>query len=119
MVKPEVTRLRGQVPVQLGSVDATAESINLNADVSASGSIVMNGAVALGANTVASGSAMTFAGTVDGAFDLTVNSSGVTEFGRTHVGDSTPLTSITTDAGGTTRLKRRWLRITESTPLAT
>ena len=42
-----------------------------------------------------------FAGTVDGAYSLTVDTSGTTEFDGA-VGSTTALTSLTTDAGGTT-----------------
>ena len=40
---------------------------------------------------------------VDGSLDLTVNSAGVTTF-HGDIGDTTPLTSLTTDAGGSTQL---------------
>ncbi|CAO3380993.1 filamentous hemagglutinin N-terminal domain-containing protein [Azospirillum argentinense] len=58
-----------------------------------------------GAVTVDAGSgAVTFDGTVDGAQDLVINSSGVTRFNAT-VGGTTALASLTTDADGTTSLK--------------
>jgi len=43
-------------------------------------------------------------GKIDGAFTLTVNTGGLTEFDAA-IGQSTPLASLTTDASGTTTLK--------------
>jgi mucin-19 len=63
-----------------------------------------NDAVTLGAiTTLASSSsgAINFVSTINGAYGLTVNTSGTTTFGGI-VGGTTNLTSITTDAGGTT-----------------
>jgi filamentous hemagglutinin family protein len=56
-----------------------------------------------GASTFASSGsgAITFESTLDGAFDVTVNTSGVTTFTGA-VGATTPLTSLTTNAGGST-----------------
>jgi len=44
-----------------------------------------------------------FGSTLNGAFDLTVNSSGLTVFGAA-VGGSTPLASLTTDVAGATQI---------------
>jgi hypothetical protein len=73
--------------------------------VTSSGGQVYNGPVTLGANTVlnAGSGNVTFASTVNGAFSLTVNSTGTTTFGSA-VGNSTLLTSLTTDAGGITAM---------------
>src|SRR5213075_3378047 len=60
-------------------------------------------AVTLGAATVLTGVGNTFASTVNGAQTLTVNDSGTTTFGGM-VGGTTPLTSLTTNAGGTTAI---------------
>jgi hypothetical protein len=60
--------------------------------VLATGSQSYGGAVALGAATVFGGSAVTFAQTLDGAFDTTISGNGV--FGRV-VGGKTPLASLT------------------------
>jgi hypothetical protein len=65
-----------------------------------------NDAVVLSANTTltsASPGAITLASTVNGAFSLTVNTSGVTTFGGA-VGGTTPLTTLTTDAPGVTQI---------------
>jgi autotransporter-associated beta strand protein len=65
---------------------------------------VFNDAVtASGAPVFASpaGGAVTFASTLDGATAVAVNTAGVTTFGGA-VGGVTPLSSLTTDAGGTT-----------------
>src|SRR5205823_2286933 len=63
-----------------------------------------NNAVTLGANDVLTGRNITFALTVDGAQALTVNTnSGNTTFGGA-VGFTTPLSSVTTNADGATRI---------------
>lgn len=85
---------------------ANAGTINING-----GSVTMtnfafriNNPVVLGADTVFTVSQVNsqsrFTDTVDGAFSLTINSPGEFEF-RDAVGATTPLTSVTTDAGGT------------------
>ncbi|MFM8415820.1 MAG: beta strand repeat-containing protein, partial [Planctomycetota bacterium] len=71
--------------------------------VTTTGSQTYNDAATLGANTTLSGSAITFATTLDGAFALAANSQGTTTFGGV-VGGTTPLVSLATDAGGTTAL---------------
>src|SRR5262249_19753816 len=74
--------------------------------VKTSGAQTYNDAVVLTGNATltSTGSGnVTFAKTVDGAFSLAVNTAGVTEFDGA-VGNSTPLTSLTTDALGTTDL---------------
>ncbi|MFM8415184.1 MAG: beta strand repeat-containing protein, partial [Planctomycetota bacterium] len=70
--------------------------------VTTTGSQTYNDAVALGAATTLSGSALTFATTLDGAFALAANSQGTTTFGGA-VGGQTALASLVTDAGGTTQ----------------
>lgn len=67
--------------------------------ITTSGAQTYNNAVTLGANTTLTGSALTFASTLNGAFTLLANVSGATTFGGL-VGGATPLTSITTDAAG-------------------
>ncbi|MFM7137729.1 MAG: beta strand repeat-containing protein, partial [Planctomycetota bacterium] len=66
---------------------------------------VFNDAVTLGNNTTLSAvaGAITFASTLDGAKTLAVNTQGLTTFGGA-VGTTTPLVSLTTDAGGTTAI---------------
>ncbi|TWA85685.1 hypothetical protein FBZ83_103277 [Azospirillum brasilense] len=69
------------------------------------GSFTANGAATLaGDTTVNGGSSVLFAGTVDGAQSLVINSKGTTTFAGT-VGGTTALASLTTDAGGTTSLR--------------
>ncbi|MEO6926547.1 MAG: filamentous hemagglutinin N-terminal domain-containing protein, partial [Rhodanobacter sp.] len=83
-----------------------AGTTSLNGNVSTTGAQTYNDALTLGADsTLASsaGGAIDFASTVDGAFNLTVNTSGLTTFGDA-VGSTTALTSLTTDAAGTTSL---------------
>jgi hypothetical protein len=65
----------------------------------------VTGNTTLGAATTVStgGGDVTFTGLVDGAQSLTVNSAGTTLFSAA-VGSGTPLTSLTTDAGGTTAI---------------
>ncbi len=65
-----------------------------------------NNAVVLGADTVLTetgGGDVSFNGTVNGAHKLTVNTSGVTRFSGA-VGDSSALSTLTTNSGGTTVL---------------
>ncbi|TWA82081.1 hypothetical protein FBZ85_102456 [Azospirillum brasilense] len=70
-----------------------------------SGAFTANGAATLaGGTTVNGGSSVLFAGTVDGAYALAVNSKAATQFTGT-VGGATALASLTTDAGGTSSLK--------------
>jgi autotransporter-associated beta strand protein len=70
--------------------------------VTTTGAQLYNGAVTLGANTTlttAGVADVTFVSTLNGGYDLTVNSAGATVFGGA-VGGLVPLTSITTDAAG-------------------
>src|SRR5208337_5024969 len=53
--------------------------------------------------TAPDNSNVTFTGTIDGAQNLTVNTTGVTTFGGA-IGGVTPLAGLTTDAGGTTQI---------------
>ena len=71
-------------------------------------------AVTLGANTTLTdtGAAnIAFVSTVDGSYMLAVNTSGVTTFGGA-VGGGTALTSVTTDAGGSTDINGRLVKTT-------
>ena len=68
--------------------------------VSTAGAQTYNDVVTLGANTTLSGVGITFGNTINGAKTLLVNDSGATTFGGI-VGGTTPLTSLTTDAAGT------------------
>ncbi len=72
----------------------------LNANVSTSGAQTYNDAVTLGGpTTTLAGTNVNFANTLSGASNLTINASGTTTFG-----DVTSLTSIITDAAGTTAI---------------
>jgi hypothetical protein len=75
---------------------------------------VFNDAVTLGKKailTATNSGAVTFATTLDGAKTLAVNTQGLTTFGGA-VGTTTPLVSLTTDAGGTTAIGGASVRTT-------
>lgn len=99
----------GQSTVNLRSVTTTGDqSYQQNAVLSGNytttaGDFSVNGVTELAADTtINTGSAgVTFSGTVDGPHTLTVNSTGATRFVR-GVGQQVGLTSLTTDAGGST-----------------
>src|SRR5262249_23542368 len=92
-------------------------STDLNAgNVTTSGAQTYNDAVILTANSILAstgGGNIAFESTVDGAWSLTVNTSGITSFHDTvrtakvptrRAADPTALTSLTTDVGGSTDL---------------
>src|SRR5205814_4661503 len=70
-------------------------------NVTTSGNQTYNDAVLLTADAVLNGENVTLASTLDGAHNLAVNSGGVTTFNGA-VGHTTALTSLTTDAPGST-----------------
>ncbi|QDT97380.1 cadherin domain-containing protein [Gimesia aquarii] len=80
---------------------------NINGgSVNTTGNQIFNDAVLLGANTVLTSTAagdITFESTLNGAFTLNINTDGNTTFNDT-VGNSNALTSLTTDANGTTNI---------------
>ncbi len=86
---------------------AVAGSTVLNSgSVTTTGSQTYNDSVTLGANTALAstgGGNITFGSTVSGAFSLALNAGGTTFFAGA-VGGTTPLTSIATDAAGSTVL---------------
>jgi Protein of unknown function (DUF642) len=92
-----------------GTVNLTVSAAGFakfDANVTTAGSQTYNGPVSLGADITFADTAngnITFDSTVDGAFNLTVNTAGVSTFNAA-VGSITPLASITTDAPGSTRL---------------
>ncbi|HUW54131.1 MAG TPA: filamentous hemagglutinin N-terminal domain-containing protein [Rhodanobacter sp.] len=91
-----------------GALDASAggSGIAIANSISTGGAQTYNDAVTLGADATLSstgGGAIDFASTIDGAHALAVNTSGVTTFGGA-VGGTTQLTSLTTDASGSTQL---------------
>ncbi len=76
----------------------------LTGALTTTGSQTYNDAVTLTGDTTLSATGdVSFIGAVNGARMLAVNTSGVTTFGAA-VGNSTPLTGLTTDAVGSTRL---------------
>ena len=71
--------------------------------VTTSGTQTYSDPVSLGAITTVTSGTTAFANTLNGAFALTVNTSGATTFSAA-VGATTPLTSLITDLAGTTAL---------------
>jgi hypothetical protein len=76
-----------------GNITATNAAVNFGDAVT----------LAAGSTINAGSGAVTFGGSVDGAHALTVNSSGITTFNGA-VGGATALVSLTTNAGGSTRI---------------
>ena len=81
--------------------------------VTTTGAQTYGDAVTLGADTTLAGVAITLASTVDGAKALTINDSGTTTFGGA-VGGSTALTSLVTDAGGSTAINGGSIKTTDA-----
>ncbi|MCC6244199.1 MAG: filamentous hemagglutinin N-terminal domain-containing protein, partial [Gemmatimonadaceae bacterium] len=81
------------------------DTINLAANLTLARATIFAGGTNLLANVTLSGNAndITFAQTVDGAFDLVVNTTGVTTFGGV-VGGGAALNSLSTNPGGSTIL---------------
>lgn len=79
---------------------ASGTSVLASGSISTTGAQVYSNAVTLSGPTTLSGSSVSFGSTVNGPFDLAVNSAGATVFGGA-VGGVTALNSLTTDAGGT------------------
>ncbi|MBI3536444.1 MAG: discoidin domain-containing protein, partial [Chloroflexi bacterium] len=103
------------------SLTLTTQTLNLNANMSTSdGYVTFNANVVLGSTvTVSTSSAnVTFAGTINGAYGLTVNSTGATTFNGI-IGGSTPLTSLTTDSGGTTTFNSNTITFSTTTQTVT
>ena len=90
-------------PLTSITTDAAGTTAINTTVVATSGAQTYNDNVSLGADPVITGTAITFNGTVDNGQNLTVNAGGVTTFAGL-VGNTTPLTSITTDAAGTTAI---------------
>ena len=78
-------------------------STKIGANITTSGSQTYNDAVLLTADVTLTGVNNIFGGTVNGAHNLIVNDSGTSEF-RAIVGGATALTSLTTDAAGSTNI---------------
>ena len=77
----------------------------LGGDITTTGAQTFNDAIALATNVTidAATSNITFADTINGAFGLTLNSTGTTNL-QGAIGGTTALASLTTSAGGTTQL---------------
>ncbi|WP_114857042.1 filamentous hemagglutinin N-terminal domain-containing protein [Azospirillum brasilense] len=80
------------------------DAVTLNGTYTSGGTFTANGAATLAGDTTVNGGSVLFAGTVDGAQALVINSKGATQFTGT-VGGTTALASLTTDAGGTSSLR--------------
>jgi hypothetical protein len=95
------TTLGGAVSVTSLTTDAGGSTAINGGAVTTTAAQTYNDAVTLGAATTITGVGNTFASTVNGAQTLSIIDSGTTTFGGI-VGGATPLTSLTTDAAGTT-----------------
>jgi mucin-19 len=83
------------------TTDATGTTIINTTAITTSGNQTYNDVVSLTSDSTLKGGNVSFATTVDGTQALTVNASGITAFNGI-VGGSANLTSLTTDATGTT-----------------
>ncbi len=95
----------GTTPVTSITTDA-AGTTQIGASITTSGAQTFNDAVTLtGASTLTSNGSgnIDFVSTLNGGFALNVNTAGITIFGAV-VGGSTPLTSVATDAVGSTQI---------------
>lgn len=95
----------GATPLASLTTNADGRTLLSGLSVRTSGDQIYNDAVLLTANTTLEANDARFFSIVNGAFSLAVNTSGSgeTEF-RGAVGGTTPLTSLTTNADGRTRL---------------
>jgi hypothetical protein len=107
-----VTSVTFEAPVSGSSSLSVVGSTTMNAgSVTTVGAQSYSGAMALMRDTVldAGASNITLGGTIDGAYTLTVNSSGTTHFNGA-VGGTTPLTSLTTNAMGMVSIDTNTIR---------
>ncbi|PLX85212.1 MAG: hypothetical protein C0618_10910, partial [Desulfuromonas sp.] len=93
----------GSTPLSSLTTDSGGTVVVNGGAISTTGSQSYADAMTLGADTVFTGTDISFSGPVDGAYALAINGSGVTTFAGL-VGDVTPLTSLTTDSSGSTSL---------------
>ena len=93
----------GTTPLSSLTTDVTGATAINGGGISTSGAQSFNDAVTLGAATTLSGVDVHFASTLNGASTLAINDSGTTIFAGI-VGGSTPLTSLTTNAAGSTQI---------------
>jgi hypothetical protein len=99
-----VTTFGGMVSVGSLKTDAGGTTQVNGVSVTTGTTQTYNDAVVIGKNTTftsTGGKAVAFNSTLDGGFNVTVQTAGTTIFGG-KVGDAAPLASLTTDAGGTT-----------------
>ena len=86
------------------TLDNTGAAVYLNGDVTTSGTLSITGATTVSADTVitsSGGGDVIFNSTLDGSYNLTVNTVGTTSF-NDKIGSSTRLGGLTTNAGGDT-----------------
>ncbi|MFO1046083.1 MAG: hypothetical protein U0941_30260 [Planctomycetaceae bacterium] len=96
--------VEGVVTATTGSITIdSAHLIQLAADQNAGLQILLQDAVQLTGDVTQNSHDVTFASTIDGAFNLVVNASGTTTF-EGAIGSGNALTSLTTDANGITDL---------------
>ncbi|MES2673426.1 MAG: filamentous hemagglutinin N-terminal domain-containing protein, partial [Pseudomonadota bacterium] len=93
----------GSTPLGSISSDATGATIMNGGSIATTGAQTYNDAVTLGAITTLTGVNVHFVDTVNGAYALTVNDSGTTTFSGV-IGGVTPLSSLTTNAAGTSTI---------------
>ena len=96
------------ISIDTGGTSADGDTLNLNGDVTTAGAQTYDSAaVVLGGDAVltssASGNITFLDAPIDGAQALTINTSGTAQLNST-IGDTTPLTSLTTDSGGITSI---------------
>jgi CHAT domain-containing protein len=93
-----------QLDLQGALVQSGTGAAQFGGNIGKSTSVSFAAPIALIGNSIINSSGnVTFASTVNGARSLTVNTGGITLFNRA-VGETTPLTDITTDAAGTTQI---------------
>ncbi|MFM8724414.1 MAG: hypothetical protein ACKON9_04735, partial [Planctomycetaceae bacterium] len=86
------------------SLSLTAEAITFAAGTITTGATQSyTGNVTLGTDVTLNAAGVSFSGTINGTHSLTVNSSAATTFSG-QIGNTSPLTSLITDAAGTTTL---------------
>ena len=93
-----------QLNLQGALVQSGTGAVQFGGNIDNSTRVSFAAPIALIGNSIINSSGnVTFTSTVNGARSLTVNTGGITLFNRA-VGETTPLTDITTDAAGTTQI---------------
>ncbi len=97
------TEVGGAVTVNTNSGSISTGGIieTHNNPISLNGRVILNQDITIRNLGSTGNNDISFGNTVNGGFDLTVNTTGTTTFGGA-LGNTTPLTNLTTDAGGTT-----------------